>query len=312
MNRRTPKEELKWIYQSARLQELMERYPAIWQRVGPELVQTLKDGRAQTLRDYSVKAKLAEEAWLGSIRKSRNNRRIIESALPHLVRSRMELLSLDRCYQAAALGKASGKIRFNLFNGYIIQKLLFSQGLTRKPASLKWFTFWWRFISQKRYLMPLVQPKGIYCFYTKELVRELCALIGKRSCIEIGAGDGTLARFLLAEGVRIRATDNHSWTHTIKFPEDVENLDARRALEKYQPQAAICSWPPPGNNFEQKVFSARSIEIYIVIGSRYLFASGNWDAYRTQTGFDFAIDRNLSSLVIPRELESAVLLFRRK
>jgi hypothetical protein len=36
-------------------------------------------------------------------------------------------------------------------------------------------------------------------------------LIGERECLEIAAGDGTLARFLEAEGVRITATDDHSW-----------------------------------------------------------------------------------------------------
>ena len=106
---------------------------------------------------------------------SRNNAKVVESAMPHLIRSRMAMLAMDQCYQAAALGKASGKVRFNLINGYIIQKLLFSRHLTRKPASLKWFRFWWRFVSQKRLLMPLVQPRGIYCFYSQELMRN-CVL----------------------------------------------------------------------------------------------------------------------------------------
>jgi hypothetical protein len=307
-----PKDELKWISHDAGLQELMERYPEMWLSVGPELVAALEDGRSQRLKDYSTNAKSAQDTWHNRIRKSRHNAKVIESAMPHLIKSRMTLLALDQCYQAAALGKASGKIRFNLINGYIIQKLLFSRHLTRKPASLKWFNFWWRFISQKRLLMPLVQPKGIYCFYSQELLGELCALIGSRSCLELGAGDGTLTRFLANEGVQICATDNHSWSHTIEYPETVERLGARQALEKYQPQAVICSWPPPGNAFEQRVFSTRSVEIYIVIGSRYKFAGGNWDSYAAQDRFEWSIDPKLSSLVLPPELESAVLIFRRK
>jgi 2-polyprenyl-3-methyl-5-hydroxy-6-metoxy-1,4-benzoquinol methylase len=47
--------------------------------------------------------------------------------------------------------------------------------------------------------------------YSRRLVEELSALIGERECLEIAAGDGTLARFLEAEGVRITATDDHSW-----------------------------------------------------------------------------------------------------
>jgi hypothetical protein len=312
MKKPSPKDELKWICNEAHLQELMERYPEIWQSVGPQLISALEDGRAQTLKDYSAKAKSLEEMWHQKIHKSCHNTKVIESAMPHLVKSRMALLALDKCYQAAATGKASGKIRFNLFNGYIVQKLLFSHHLTRKPASLKWFRLWWRFISQKRILMPLVQPRGIYCFYSKELINELCFLFGDRNCLEIAAGDGTLTRFLADKGIRIQATDDCSWSHTVEFPEKMERLSAKQALDKYQPRAVICSWPPPGNNFEQKVFSTRSVEIYIVIGSRYRFAGGNWDTYETQDRFEWSIDHKLSSMIIPPELESAVLIFRRK
>jgi hypothetical protein len=307
-----PKDELKWVCNEAHLQELMARYPEVWKGVGPELVVALEDGRSQTLNDYSAKARSIEETWHYKIRKSRFNLKVIESAMPHLVKSRMAILAVGQCYHAAATGKASGKVRFGLLNGYIIQKLLFSRHLTRKPASLKWFRFWWRFVSQKRILMPLVQPKGIYCFYSKELIGELCALIGGRDCLEIASGDGTLTRFLADEGIRIHATDNYSWSHTIEYPATVERLGTKQALDKYQPQAVICSWPPPGNNFEQRVLSARSVEIYVVIGSRYRFASGNWDSYESQERFEWSIDRKLSSLVLPPELESAVLIFRRK
>jgi hypothetical protein len=69
--------------------------------------------------------------------------------------------------------------------------------------------------------MPLVQPKGIYCFYSKPLIERLAGLIGGRSCLEIAAGDGTLSRFLVAAGVRITATDNHSWHDSVDFPDTV-------------------------------------------------------------------------------------------
>lgn len=302
----------RWIRQEATLSELMDQYPQLWRLVGPELVAAMETGRAETLRDYSEKAKAEQRNWELRIGKSRNNAKVVESAIPHLVRSRMALLALDRCYQSAALGRDSGKVRFNRWNGSIIQRLLFSEGLRRKPASLRSFAFWWRFVSQKRLLMPLVQPKGIYCFYSRELISELRTLIGERSCLELGAGDGTLSRFLAEAGVAVRATDDYSWTHTITYPKEVERLGARQALEKYEPQTVICSWPPPGNAFETRVFSSRSVELYIVVGSRFRFASGNWDAYESQSRFEWEIDSRLSSLVLPPELESAVLVFRRK
>jgi hypothetical protein len=290
----------------------MARYPAEWRITGPELVSALEDGRAQTIEGFAAKARSIEETWHHRVRNSRNNAKVIESAKPHLIRSRMAILAMMQCYQAAALGKASGKIRFNLINGYIIQKLLFSRHLTRKPASMKRFRFWWRLVTQKRLLMPLVQARGIYCFYSQDLIEALRALIGDRTCLEIGAGDGTLTRFLAEKGVKVRATDDHSWKHVIEYPQAVEMLGAKQALAKYQPQAVICSWPPPGNTFEQRVLSTRSVELYIVIGSRHKFAAGNWNSYAAQDRFEWAIDESLSLLVIPPELDSAVLIFRRK
>lgn len=168
--RTLPKDELKWLDTHPPLQELMERYPAEWKEVGRELISALEDGRTQTLNECAVKARLMAETGKGQILKSRNNLKAIDTALPFLVKSRMWLLALEKCYFVAATGKTAGKIRFNLINGYLIQKLLFSRHLTRKPVSLFWFKFWWPLITQKRTLMPLVQPKGIYCFYSRRLI----------------------------------------------------------------------------------------------------------------------------------------------
>lgn len=312
MHESSLKDELEWICRDASLNELMEHYPAEWQITGPELVSALEKGRIQTMEAFDEKARANEKIWHQRIRSSRSNAKVIESAKPHLIRSRMAILAIRQCCQAAALGKASGKLRLNTINGYIIQKLLFSRHLTRKPAAIQHFRFWWRFVTQKRLLMPLVQPKGIYCFYSQELIRALQVIIGDRTCLEIASGDGTLSRFLVANGVKVRATDDFSWKHAIEYPGTVEQLSARQALVRYEPQAVICSWPPPGNAFEQKVFSTRSVELYIVIGSRHRFAAGDWDSYSAQDRFEWAIDENLSSLVIPPELDSAVLVFRRK
>ena len=59
-----------------------------------------------------------------------------------------------------------------------------------------WFKTLWPLLWQRRYLMPLVARKGIYCFYSARLVDRLAALIGDRPALEIAAGDGTLSRFL--------------------------------------------------------------------------------------------------------------------
>ena len=135
---------------------------------------------------------------------------------------------------AAATGVIHGTLRFGRINGWIMQRLLFRDGLQRKPAPLLTVRLIWPLLTQRRGLMTLVMPHGIhcfytatastpllllrrYCFYTARLIHRLARLIGKRSCVEIAAGDGTLFRFLRAMGVDITATDDYSWTGQVDY-----------------------------------------------------------------------------------------------
>ena len=203
-------------------------------------------------------------------------------------------------------------MRFNLVNGWVAQKLLFKRDLVRKPVKLGRFRALWPLLWQRRFLMPLVEPKGIYCFYSSKLVRELAKLIDGRSCLEIGAGDGTLARFLADEGVKVTATDDHSWQQSISFPEDVRRMDARQALRHFRPEVVRCSWPPPGTAFEREVFKTPSVQQYVVIASEDETAAGNWADYRAQTAFDFERDPWFSRLMLPPEIRPAVYVFTRR
>jgi hypothetical protein len=160
--------------------------------------------------------------------------------------------------------------------------------------------------------MPLVQGKGIYCFYSRQLIEKLAEMIASRSCLEIAAGDGTLTRFLQAQGVQLTATDTHAWSSAVQYPEWVGKLGAREALATFSPEVVICSWPPAQNDFERHVFNTPGVQLYIVIGSRHRFAFGNWKDYQQQTTFDLQEDTQLSSLLLPPELESAVYVFRRR
>ena len=226
------------------------------------------------------------------------------------IRHQMAVAAVKQLSLSAATGVTEGRLRFNLVNGWVAQKLLFEHGLRRKPVSLFWFRLIWPLVWQRRFLMPLVGPKGIYCFYSRRLVEALAAMIGDRQCLEIAAGDGTLSRFLAAEGVDVVATDDHSWPD-VGFPADVLRQDARKALRAHRPAVVICSWPPAGNTLRTRRLQDPSVELYIVISSRHRFASGDWDAYEEQSDFEFAEDPALTRLVLPPELDAAVYVFRR-
>jgi hypothetical protein len=246
---------------------------------------------------------------------SGNRQQNRESTLSQFIRSSMAHESVKKlCLAtlAADAGVTKGRLRFNLFNGFIAQKLLFYRGLERKPVSLFWFRLFWPLVWQKKRLMPLVQPRGIYCFYSRALIEALGSMIAARNCLEIGAGDGTLTRFLKNQGVRLTATDNHGWKNAVKYPEWVIELNAREALATYTPAVVICSWPPSQNDFERYVFDSPSVQLYIVIGSRHQFAFGNWKDYNRQSAFDLEEDKRLGALLLPPELEGAVYVFRRK
>lgn len=285
------------------LQELKEAYPREWEAVNHELAKIINQSNGDAVQTYlkHLAAKASE--------KRKDNRR---EQLNHEVRYRMARLAIKQHYVAVASGVESGKVRFNLLNGMIAQGLLFSEGLTRKPVSLFWFRLLWPLLWQRRLLMPLVQPEGIYCFYSKQLITALSELASGRSCLEIGAGDGTLSRFLNNAGARVVATDDYSWSHAVKYPEQVLKRDAKDALAEFSPEVVLCSWPPAANNFERQVFRTKSLQMYIVIGSRHRHAAGNWEEYQNQTGFLLEEDRRLSAMVLPPELDAAVYIFRRK
>jgi hypothetical protein len=73
----------------------------------------------------------------------------------------------------------------------------------------------------------------------------------------------------------------------------------------------ICSWPPAGNAFERAVFATPSVETYIVLTSSDEREAGDWDSYRSQTGFDRGDGPTLSRLVLP-EGRNRVLIFTRR
>ena len=302
---------LKWLRSKPTLEALSAEFPELWESVSSELAEIVARGAVTELSAYLRRISQNERILERKFHGSRGDKKIAIALLHEAVRSQMAHLVIKQHLVAEATGIAEGKVRFNLLNGYVAQKLLFSDALVRKPVSIFWFRMIWPLLPQRRLLMPLVQPKGIYCFYSKSLLDELVSLVASRNCLEIAAGDGTLTRFLTDRGLKITATDDYSWNQEVSYPEFVVTRDAGDALCGYAPEVVICSWPPASNKFEQHVFRTKSVQLYIVIGSRHRFAAGNWDEYDNQSAFDFQEEEKLSVLVLPPELDAAVYIFRR-
>lgn len=303
---RSPDDVLAWLRQEPSLAELASAFPEEWRTVQAELAGLATEAGDDPEAVHRYIATLAKPTGTTSTKQQRR------AAVSLQVRRHMTAAALRQAQLSSVSGVSSGRVRFNLVNGYVAQKLLFARDLERKPVSLRWFRLVWPLLWQRRLLMPLVAPKGMYCFYSRPLIRELAGLAGGRRTLEVGAGDGALARFLTDAGVDLVATDDFSWSHNIEYPENVRQLTARDALRTYRPEVVICSWPPPGNPFERQIFKTPSVDVYITIGGQDEFAAGNWDDYRAQSEFTFEEVPALSRLVLPPEARSAVYVFRRK
>lgn len=312
--------------EGASFDELSQRYPEIWKAVGERLVNAAKGG-PPALEAFVREAQALAAPWRERVQKSHGDPRVVAQALPPLAAARLARLATQQTLLAAATGQTTGSVRLGLWSGAIVQRLLFANvskiangdtgasdagALERKPASLRAFRLFWPLVTRKRALMPLVQQRGIFCFYSRELVRALAALLEGRPTVELAAGDGTLSRFLRAQGAQIQASDDQSWKHVVAYPPEVEKADAATVLTRDRPRAVVCSFPPPGNPFEQRVFRTASVELYVVVTTRHRFAAGDWEAYQQQQGFDWGVDEALSPLVLPPEVDPAVLVFRRR
>lgn len=313
MKSEQPEKVIKWLESKPSLSELGTQFPELHKIVLSEITLIFSGKSSIELPAYLKKMNIEESSLKKKFAISRGEKKIGDSLVKQIILNRMAHLAIKQHLISEATGIEKGSVRFNLLNGFIAQKLLFSDnGFTRKPVSFFWFKLLWPFVWQRKFLMPLVQPKGIYCFYSRKLIESVAALIGQRNCLEIAAGDGTLTRFLAESGVNITATDDYSWSSEVNYPASVIKSDAAEALREYAPEVVICSWPPAANSFEKQLFRNKNVQLYIVIGSRHHFAAGNWNEYQQQSAFDFKEDKKLSTLVLPPELDAAVYIFNRK
>lgn len=138
---------------------------------------------------------------------------------------------------------------------------------------------------------------GLYLLPTTELVNWLHDLIDNRPALEIGAGNGALAKAL-----NIRATDNHQQADpvirdyyaalrqpTVVYGDNVEKLDALCAVEKYRPSIVLGAWvthqwnpkePERHGNAQgvDEIELLQQVDYYIFLGNQRVHSSKPlWD-----------------------------------
>ncbi|MFI7585881.1 SAM-dependent methyltransferase [Spongisporangium articulatum] len=295
----------RWLRTKPSLAEMRAAFPQEWAHVEGQV------GQLAVRNDPgAVTALLAEVSRPRRATPDRMRTRPVVVA--EAVRRQMLIEALRQTLVSSQTRTEGTTLRLGRINGTVLQRLLFHRGLQRKAAGYRLFRLVWPLLTQRRRLMPLVAAQGIYCFWSDRLVRGLARLIDDRPCIEIAAGDGTLAALLTAWGTPVVATDDGSWGIEDRTGAEVEPLDAAQALRRYDPAVVVCAWPPPGNSFERKVFEAPGVEMYILITSRHRSAAGNWADYEAQAAFEMREEPRLSKALLPPGADGMVLVFRRR
>jgi hypothetical protein len=301
----------RWLRERPSLAELRAAYPDEWKHVEEHVASLVRGQDPDRLRAWLADAaRPPGAARPGAV--GRGHARPRKVVVSEVIRRHMTIEAVRQAALRVETGVTGSRLRLGLVNGWIMQRLLFERGLRRKAVSWPAFRLVWPLLTQRRRLMPLVMPQGVYCFYARPLLRGLARIVGDRPCLEIAAGDGTLSRLLAEYGVRVTATDDHSWDADVHYDDSVARLDAVSALAAHRPEVVICSWPPPGNTFERQVFATRSVQTYVVVTARNESVAGNWDAYRRQTAFELTQDARLGRYVLPPMVDGTVLVFRRR
>jgi hypothetical protein len=114
----------------------------------------------------------------------------------------------------------------------------------------------------------ICRAHGIFHIPTVEFVAALAALLRRLPgpYLEVGAGQGDVARALCATGVPITATDDGSWWPS-GLPDDVARCTDEAALTRYQPGTVLCIWPPRGTDWPAHFRACASVRAYLIIGA---------------------------------------------
>lgn len=125
-----------------------------------------------------------------------------------------------------------------------------------------------------------------YCLVTKELIDTLKIFIDGKKTIELGSGCGDLGHHLkipmtdnkIQEEDEVKKIYKSMCQPIIKYPKEVEKLEALEALDKYKPEVAISAWTTTFGNPTIEKYGCnergfkefeilKKVKTYILIGS---------------------------------------------
>ncbi len=132
----------------------------------------------------------------------------------------------------------------------------------------------------------LCRARGIYHFPTVEFVAVLASLLCQLPApyVEVGAGQGDLARALRAHDLPIVATDDGTWWPDA-LPDDVARCDLSAALARDRPATVLSVWPPRATDWPALFRAVPTVQSYLLIGDGPRGMTGNRAAWGTAPGW---------------------------
>lgn len=297
------------ILNGTSLPELSALDPKLWNQVFTDIKERVSSGQAATLGSLRANQMDVLDRWRGA---SASPLAMTQHARETILKARMTILAIDQ-FADAMTGKigAPPSLKDRLVFSATVGRTLAAQHVLR----CKEFDRSWTWIKDKIWAAAEIQRRGYWSVPTKEFALRLKEHAAGRRVLEVGAGLGYFAHALTQTGTLVTACDDMSWqTPTSGRLESslVEKLDAVTALKTLKPAVVFCSWPPPGNHFEERIFQTPSVQCYIAVVSQHRFASGNWLTYQRQTQFTCSTSGPLNELLRPLEAEQQALIFRRR
>ncbi len=115
--------------------------------------------------------------------------------------------------------------------------------------------------------VPVCRARGYFHLPTAEFVAALAGALRRLPgpYLEVGAGQGALARAVRAVGVPLIAADDGAWWPDA-LPPDVARMDVQTALTHHAPGTALVVWPPRNTHWPALFRATGSVCAYLIIG----------------------------------------------
>ena len=134
MKNENPEKVMKWLQSKPSLEDLGTEFPEVLEAVRQEVAEIGANGTLAALPEYLKRMSQVETSLEKKCVGSQGDKKIVTALVLQVVKTRIAHLSIKRHLVSEATGIEKGKVRFNLLNGYFAQRLLFTDGLERKPV----------------------------------------------------------------------------------------------------------------------------------------------------------------------------------